>query len=88
MVEKKKSIWPTALDKYDGYDRRIIQRLPMTLAEIVGNYRRSDKKVDDVKRLMELNGCGRDIIERIIVMELGADALPKKRKKQKTEDSE
>lgn len=52
MVEKKKSIWPTALDKYDEYDRRIIQRLPMTLAEIVGNYRRTESKIEENKRIV------------------------------------
>lgn len=77
--KSKLDIWPTELDKYDKETQKAILKLNMTLAEIAGNYERSDKKVADISRLAQLNGCPKALIEKIIETELGKDWLPKKR---------
>lgn len=76
--KNKLDIWPIELDKYDKETQKVILKLNMTLAEIAGNYERSDRKSTDITRLAQLNGCPKALIEKIIETELGKDWLPKK----------
>lgn len=65
------SIWPTELDKYSEEQRKIITNMPMTIGEIVRNWKQSNKKKQDISRLSELNAVPKDFIKMIIEMETG-----------------
>ena len=65
------SIWPTELDKYSEEQRKIITNMPMTIGEIVRNWKQSNKKKQDISRLSELNAVTKDFIKMIIEMETG-----------------
>lgn len=64
-------VWPTELDKYSEEDRKIITNMPMTIGEIIRNWKHSNKKKQDISRLSELNAVPKDFIKMIIEMETG-----------------
>lgn len=79
--------------KYNKTTLKAIDHLPMTIAEIVGNYSRSEKKKADIQRLADICGCSQAFITEILATELGADALPKsgrprKKKEEKKENKQ
>lgn len=65
------NIWPTELDKYSKEDRKIITNMPMTIGEILRNWKQSNQNKQDISRLSELNAVPKDFIKMIIEMETG-----------------
>ena len=65
------NIWPTELDKYSEKDRKIITNMPMTIGEILRNWKQSNQNKQDISRLSELNGVPKNFIKMIIETETG-----------------
>ena len=77
MSESLKDFLEKKDTKYNPEVKKVIDKLPMSINEILHNYGQSDMKASDIERLADLNGCAKGLIREIIKTELGESVLPK-----------